>query len=123
MSEPRLKSEIWVKAHIRICMVAGAYAVVVRKGDPDAGDILLKLNDLAGGFEVLARATDAKGARVWLRVTGPAPVKEADAEAAIARRLSRDPDLWVIEIEDRARRAFLGDPIADTSLPPGGALR
>lgn len=111
MSEPRLKSGIWVQAHARRCMIEGAAATVARRGDEDAGDILLKLNNLSGGFQVLARAFRGDGKRIWMRATGKDWTPEADADAAIARRIARDPDLWVLEIEDRQGRHFLGDPV------------
>ena len=39
----RLKSEIWVKAYLRRCAVAGASGVVARHGDDDAGAIFIKV--------------------------------------------------------------------------------
>lgn len=44
----RLKSEIWVKAYIRRCAGEGVPAVVVRRGDEDAGVIFLKVSRLDG---------------------------------------------------------------------------
>jgi hypothetical protein len=108
---PRLKAEFWVKAHIRRCFVEGTFAAVVRRGDDTAGTVLVKTNDLAGGCMVLQPAASPDGGRIWMRGTGPAPVSEADADAYIARQLKYDPDLWVLEIEDREGRHFLDEPV------------
>ena len=108
---PRLKAEIWVKAHIRRCWVEDAIAVVVRRGDETSGTVLVKLNDLAGGCSVLQPAPGPEGGRIWLRATGPEPVSEQQADAYIARQVEFDPDLWVLEIEDRAGRHFLDEPV------------
>lgn len=109
--EPRLKSEFWVKAHVRRCLSLGITATVARVGNPDAGDILIKLNHLNGTFEVLSRATKGDGTRVWLRATGKSPVDEPTADAYLARQLKLDPDLWLIEIEDKAGRHLLDDKV------------
>jgi GMP synthase (glutamine-hydrolysing) len=110
--EPRLKTGIWVKAHIRKAAVAGVPVVVVRHGDDDAGTVLIKVNTLTPeGCTVLAASRDLDGRRVWRRATGDAPVSEADADGYIARQTGYDSDLWVIEIEDREGRHFLDEPI------------
>src|SRR2546427_3906367 len=44
----RLKSEIWVKAYLRRCQHEGAAAVLVRRGDTDAGAIYVKISRLDG---------------------------------------------------------------------------
>ena len=109
--EPRLKAEFWVKALLRRCGAADVPAVVARRGDAEAGAVLVKLNGFENGSSVLASGWAADGGRVWRRATGTAPVSEAEAEAYIARQLQRDPDLWVVEIEDRAGRHFLTEPL------------
>ena len=113
MSEPRLKAEIVAKALSRRCQSAGAMAMVVRRGDADAGSLLLKLNTLDGNAVVLTPGYNLEGARVWRRAAGDAPVADAEAEAYIARALTRDPDIWVVEIEDREGRHFLDEPVED----------
>ena len=109
---PRLKAEIWVKAHIRRCFVEGSFAAVVRRGDEMAGTVLLKLNDLGGGCIVLQPTANPDGGRLWMRGTGPTPVAEAEADAYIQKQLRYDPDIWVLEIEDREGRHFLDEPVA-----------
>ena len=109
MAAPRLKAEFWVKAHIRICEAQGAQAFVVRRGDETAGIVLLKVNRLDGRVVLLEPATGLDGERTWTQLTKEQT--EAEADAVIARAVKRDPDLWVLEIEDREGRHFLTEPV------------
>ena len=100
MAEAALKAGIWVSAQIRMCDANFIPAVVVRKGDPDAGSVLLKLNRLAAGVEVFSQVRTADGIRAWMCATGDTPVKESSADDYITKQLKFDPDIWVLEIED-----------------------
>jgi len=110
MSE-RLKAEFWVKALLRRCAAANVPAVVVRRGDSDAGAVLVKVSRLDGAASVYAPGWGLDGGRIWRRATGPDPAPDAEAEAYIAREAKRDPDIWVVEVEDRAGRHFLTEPV------------
>ncbi len=109
MSEAQLKTRLVVQAAIRLCSLRAVPVAVTRRGDEDAGTILIKLDQRDLGYTVLVETRAPDGSRAWLRATGAAPVSEADANAYIARQVKRDPDLWVVEIEDReGRPAFQG---------------
>jgi hypothetical protein len=108
---PRLKADIWIKALIRRCEVVGAFAAVVRKGDDTAGSLILKVNTLDGRAIALAPSYTLEGHRVWRPQPQTEPVAESEVDAYIARASSRDPDLWVVEIEDRQGRHFLDEPV------------
>ena len=85
--------------------------MLARRGDPDAGAVLVKINLLGAGFRVLVRVQGADGKPGWLAGTGDAPVAEADAEAYIKRAIDRDYDLWVVEIEDKEGRTPFDEPL------------
>jgi len=78
--------------------IAIVLSVGIRKGDPDAGGVLVVLrNDKQ--VCVLSQLRSARRALVWMRATGAGPVDDATADAYIARQVKFDPDLWVIEFE------------------------
>ena len=108
---PRLKTELWIKTQIRLCDINSIPAVVVHRGDGDAGAVLLKINRLGDGCEVLTRFRGLDGEPGWLRGTGPDPVDEGEADDYVQRQMDRDPDIWVIEIEDPKDRYRLDGPI------------
>jgi len=111
MAEAALKAAIWVSAQIRLCDANFIPAVVVRKGDPDAGSVLIKLNRLAAGVEVFSQVRTAEGTRAWMCTTGDAPVDETQADDYISKQLKYDPDIWVLEIEDPNYRYTIDEKI------------
>jgi hypothetical protein len=105
-----LATDVWVAALIRRAQLGGAYPAVIRKGDPRAGSVLVKvLNRRAGMTRLLAEATRGDGERVWMQPV--ASFDEPDLDAYIARSVRVDPDLWVVEIDDSAGRHFLIEPV------------
>ncbi|TAK49725.1 MAG: DUF1491 family protein [Xanthobacteraceae bacterium] len=108
----RLKSAIWVAAYVRRCNGESVFAVVRRRGAEEAGAIFIKLALLDGTAWLFGPAPqsvygeDHPTDRAFAAVSR-APQPEADVEARIAREIGFDPDVWVVEIEDRAGRHFL----------------
>jgi len=106
----RVTAEFWIKAHIRQCMAEAIPATVVRRGDSTAGAVLVKRNCFEDGCTVFSAMSTLEGGRLWRRATGDAPVSEADADAYIERQVGYDPDIWVLEVEDREGRHQLPEP-------------
>ena len=103
-----LTARLYIQACIRAASVRGCPAQVARRGFDGAGAVLLKLNRLDGTAQLLRPAWTDGDRRRWLaRPPGP----EADADEEIAREAARDPDLWVLEIEDREGRHPLDEPV------------
>jgi hypothetical protein len=109
----RVPSELWVRALLRRCSAAGVPVVVVRHGDEDAGAVFIKVRLLDGRAKVMgpapagyAQSSALKPMVAHLDANG---VTEADADAYLSRQREFDPDIWLVEIEDRAGRTFTDD--------------
>lgn len=112
-----LKTEFWASALIRRAQIGGAFAGVVRKGDTDAGAVLVKVATLDGRARLYAPARNGEGERIWLDLsTGLLGDDERAVDEHVRGRTAKDPDLWVIEIEDRQGRHFLDEPV-DSKAP------
>lgn len=107
-----LSSDLWVSALIRRAEIAGAYATVVKKGDDRAGSVIVKAYDTSTrAARLYTEAFGGDGDRLWIQpVTSES---EAELDAYIARQRGYDPDLWVVEIEDREGRHFITEKVAD----------
>jgi hypothetical protein len=107
-----LKTGFWAAALVRRAELGGAFAAVVRKGDADAGAVLVKVATLDGRARLYAPARDGEGERVWLDLShGSLGDEESAVDAYARKRASQDPDLWIVEIEDRSGRCFLTEPV------------
>ena len=107
---PRLKSEIWVHAFLRRCQVEGMYGAVLNKGAAEAGAVYVIVNHLDGTQHFFGPAPgpayDDEGERRFIEEI-PYPVEQSDIDRIIARRLTFDADIWVVEVEDRKGTAGL----------------
>jgi hypothetical protein len=111
MTAPRLNAGIFVRALIRRAEVAGAAAYVVRKGAEQGGAVIIKIAPLDGSCLVLSQARrGAEGELVWLKPLGE-KVDETAASAWFEKQIKYDPDLWIVEVEDRQARTFVDEPI------------
>ena len=110
----RLKSGIWVAAYVRRCHIEGAFAAVRRRGAEEAGAVFIKANRLDGTGVLYGPAPQSvfdeaqPAGRIFTVILGrETPVPEADIEARLVREIRYDPDVWIVEVEDRAGRYFL----------------
>ncbi len=102
----RLTTEFWVQAYLRRLSLNDIPAFVTAKGDVTAGAVLVKQAPLNGTATLFQRSYDLDGNRVWVTL---AEGEERGVDEAVARQRSFDPDLWVIEVEDRDGRHLLDE--------------
>lgn len=91
-------------------MVEGNYGAVIRKGAEEAGAVYVIVNHLDGTCHLFGPAPgpshDDEGERRWAHEIVP-PGTMPDVEAVLERKRHFDPDIWIVEVEDRFGSAGL----------------
>lgn len=123
--QPRLAAEVRAKAILRTAMANGAMAAIVRRGHEAAGTLFVKVSRLDGTADLYGPppgpGLGEDGRPRWCCLSARADA--ADADAYVERRAAVDPDLWLLEIEDRDGRAFLDGPVESETPPAPDPLR
>ena len=110
MSDDSLPTGLWIESHIAQCQSNCIPVYVMNKGAYAGGTVLIKINGLENGCQILTQIRDMDGKLGWMHALGKEDVAEADIDAYIRRSIDRDPDVWAIEIEDRElKNPFGGD--------------
>jgi hypothetical protein len=111
VSGPRLRTDFWVGALRRRAEAAGAYVSIARRGAEEAGAVFLTVDRRDGRFDIYGPAPQSV-----FEDDGPADrlfslVASVESEEELRSRLERevrfDPDLWLVDIEDREGRSFV----------------
>lgn len=106
----RLTSEFWVSALIRRCFAENAYAGLIARGATEAGAIYIVVDRLDGRYDLYGPAPQSffgdtsGGERLFEPLLSLADREAVDARLASDRRM--DPDVWIVEVEDREGRVF-----------------
>jgi hypothetical protein len=108
----RLKAGIWVSAYLRRCTVEGAYATLRRRGAEEAGAIFVVVDRLDGQQALFGPAPQSEIGddgveRLWTRMHVEDWLDPSSISARLQREIAFDPDIWIIDVEDRAGRNFL----------------
>ena len=108
----RLKSAIWVAAYLRRCQTEGVFGALRRRGAEEAGAVFVKVATLDGNAVLYAPAPqtvydESRPTERLFAAASPQPVPEQTIEERLAKEIRFDPDVWIVETEDRAGRHFL----------------
>lgn len=104
----RLTSDMWISAYLARLRLIAIPAFITTIGDATAGAVIVKMNTLDGQAKAYHRSFDLiKDERSWVVL---AQGDDAEVDEALERQKSFDPDLWVIEVEDKAGRHLLDEP-------------
>ena len=101
MDDDRLPTSLWVDAHLAHLNAQAISYYVVNRGAYASGTVMLKLYAPGEGCKLLQQQRDLEGDMGWMAMFKGDIVEEKQADDYIQRAVDRDPDLWVIEIEDK----------------------
>lgn len=110
----RVTSELWVHAYLRRVAAAGGFAVVARKGAIEAGSIFIRV-DCGDRLSLLfvpapqSAYDEGSGERRWSPLWSGAAMPASDVDERLTREIGFDSDIWIVGVEDRDGRHFLGD--------------
>lgn len=96
-----LPTGLWVSAHIRRCSGSGIPVYVVKRGGEDRGTVMVRICIPGKGSRLLTQSRDLDGNSCWLDPHDGVLVDETAANGYIRQAVDADPDLWVLEIEDK----------------------
>lgn len=108
----RLKTSIWVAGYLRRCQGAGIFGAVRRRGADEAGAVFVKIALMDGRALLFVPAPqstydDTRPIERVFTQSPPQPVEEQVVEARLAKEVGFDPDVWIVEMEDKEGRHFL----------------
>ena len=114
MSRDRLPAHLEVASILRRAQVAGDFATILHKGDPDRGSLLLMVSSRGRHIVSLERVLSLEGGYAW-QVAGPAKsASSAEIADFLAKRARFDEDCWAIELDIADPERF----IAETTASP-----
>lgn len=110
----RLTSQLLVGALVRRAQVAGGGAMILHKGEPVSGAIVVQLLDRGVNLGLFERIADLSGQLALVPCGPPASSPPSDISQYIARRSAVDPDIWFVELD-----TVLGQQLAAEILCAG----
>jgi hypothetical protein len=99
--EIRTPTYLWVEAKLRELSDKAVGVYVAHRGEKMGGLVLLKLDNLEGQCRLLTQQRNLDGVLEWVDVYQENIIDNKKADDYITRSVQRDPDVWVIEIEDK----------------------
>lgn len=108
MMDARLPAHLEVSALIRAVDVAGGFAMVVNRGERDAGTIMVVITEKGENSRAYERMPEMDGTRQWRCVKAQDAENKQEFSEYLTRRSQQDRDLWVVELDIAQGERFIG---------------
>lgn len=104
----RLPAHLEVSALIRQVEAEGGFAAVIRKGEREAGTILVVMTEGGENSRAYERMPQLDGTRGWHCAMRQEAGNAQDFTNYLERRANQDPDLWIVELDIVCGERFIG---------------
>lgn len=110
--EPRLPTQLWVKARLALWNQQGYAAVLRRRGDDHGGTIIICVDRCDGTSILLGQRRDFNGAIEWAALGSGAVMTVEQETAYLEHATKTDRDIWVLGVEAPRDWPPLEEPVA-----------
>jgi len=105
----RLPSGLEVAGLLRLVEAAGGNAVVLRRGDPDRGALVLMIASRGQHVAFLERILSLDGEYEWRRAGPLESAGSAEISQFLEKRARFDEDFWAIELDIADPQRFIAE--------------
>ncbi|GGD61946.1 DUF1491 family protein [Erythrobacter arachoides] len=110
--DQRLPAHLEVSGLVRQVQAAGGFAMVLAKGERDAGTLLIICCENGTKLRAYERMPQSDGSRKWTLAKCEDPENRREFSDWYGRRQQQDSDLWIVEIDVANAERFLDGGIA-----------
>ena len=106
--DARLPAHLEVSGLLRAVEGAGGFAMVLHKGEREAGTIVVVCAENGANRRIFERMPNPDGVRKWTLVQTEDIEIKPKFDEYLARRQAQDRDLWIIELDIADGERFIG---------------
>ncbi len=103
----RLPAHLEISSLIRLTETHGGNAMVLAKGERDAGTVLIVTMCRGEDVQVLERMPQMDGTRPFIATKSQDTEKPHEFYEYLERRRSQDPDIWILELDVEDPERFI----------------
>jgi len=107
--DERLPAHLETAAILRRAEADGGFGMVLRKGDPDRGSLVLLIYARGQFHGTLERALGPDFTYRWAHKPPPDDGGSLRIDQIVASRAQLDPDLWLIELDVAEPERFIAE--------------
>ncbi len=105
----RLPAHLEISALLRLAQEAGGFGTVLKRGENDAGTILLVTMEKGANASLWERMPQLDGSRRFALSRLKIPENKQEFPEYLARRGAQDPDTWIVELDIPDSQRFVAN--------------